>query len=78
MKRTEALLKRLDDIGVSLAQTGQALALIGLGSVGTELDRLDDYSDLDFFAIVKAGHKTQFINNLDWLSNVHAAPVAFA
>jgi lincosamide nucleotidyltransferase len=76
MKHTEALLKRLDDIGASLAQTGQALALIGLGSVGTELDRLDDYSDLDFFAIVKAGQKVHFINNLDWLSNIQ--PIAFA
>jgi lincosamide nucleotidyltransferase B/F len=76
MDRKTFLLKRLDDIGVSLAQTGQALALIGLGSVGTELDRLDDYSDLDFFAIVKNGYKSHFINNLDWLSNIH--PIAYS
>jgi lincosamide nucleotidyltransferase B/F len=70
------LLKRLDDIGASLAATGNALALIGLGSVGMELDRLDDYSDLDFFAIVKHGHKQAFIDDMDWLSRVH--PIAFS
>ena len=47
---THFLLKRLDDIGQSLERSGHALALIGLGSVGVELDRLDSYSDLDFFA----------------------------
>lgn len=77
INRTDALLKRLDDISVSLAQTGQALALIGLGSVGVELDRLDDYSDLDFFAIVKPGYKAHFINNLDWLANVHPIVYSF-
>ena len=70
------LLARLDDIGRALAETGQALALIGLGSVGLELDRLDAYSDLDFFAIVRPGHKGRFVERLDWLEAV--APVAYA
>lgn len=76
MDKKEQLLTRLDQIGASLEATGRALALIGLGSVGRELDRLDDYSDLDFFAIVQPGHKASFINNLDWLSTI--APVAYA
>lgn len=42
-----ALLARLDEIGRSLIQSGHAIALIGLGSVGEELHRLDEYSDLD-------------------------------
>ena len=74
--RSQQLLQRLDDIGASLAATGKALALIGLGSVGVELDRLDDYSDLDFFVVVQDGHKTEFIANLDWLSR--ARPLCFA
>ena len=73
--RKTRLLQRLDDIGASLARTGHGLALIGLGSVGAELDRLDDYSDLDFFAIVKDGHKQAFIDNLDWLATY---PIAFS
>ena len=76
MTKPQRLLQRLDDIGASLATTGKALALIGLGSVGVELDRLDDYSDLDFFAVVQDGYKTEFITNLDWLSR--ARPLIFA
>lgn len=76
MDKKEALIKRLEEIGDSLAQTGQAVALIGLGSVGTELDRLDDYSDLDFFAIVAPGRKQHFLADLGWLSRI--CPVAYA
>lgn len=74
--RAQQLLDRLNDIGRSLAATGHALALIGLGSVGAELDRLDDYSDLDFFAVVQDGRKAEFIASLDWLSRVR--PLSFA
>ncbi|MCP4427387.1 MAG: hypothetical protein GY803_23105 [Chloroflexi bacterium] len=76
MNKKEKLLLRLDAIGQSLAQTGKALALLGLGSVGQELERLDDYSDLDFFAIAQPGRKSAFIADLTWLSDI--APIAFA
>lgn len=36
---THSLLTRLDEIGRSLEQSAHALALIGLGSVGLEIDR---------------------------------------
>src|SRR6266536_2824637 len=49
----ERLVQRLDDLGTELARCGDAIALIGLGSVGVDLDRLDDHSDLDFFVIVE-------------------------
>lgn len=75
MDYKEALLKRLDEIGWSLEKTGRALALLGLGSVGTELDRIDDYSDLDFFAIVKPGFKQSFIDDLGWLERLN--PIAY-
>lgn len=75
MDRKERLLARLSDIARALESSEQALALIGLGSVGVELDRLDDYSDLDFFAIVEPDSKRRFIENLDWLSSV--CPVAY-
>jgi lincosamide nucleotidyltransferase B/F len=73
--RRTALLARLDDIGASLATTDTALALIGLGSVGRELERLDDYSDLDFFVVVDPEHKNDFLESLTWLSAVH--PLAY-
>ena len=72
---TRSLLKRLDEIGQSLDQSGHALALIGLGSVGLELERLDAYSDLDFFAIVEPGAKRAYLDDLQWLSAV--CPVAY-
>lgn len=76
MGRKENLLERLDDIGQSLSQSDGALALLGLGSVGQEFARLDEYSDLDFFVIVKPGYKARFIADLEWLSRIH--PVAYA
>jgi len=76
LSRTELLLSRLDEIGASLARSGKALALIGLGSVGLELDRLDRYSDLDFFAIVENGHKREFLDDLSWLGEIH--PIAYS
>jgi len=72
----DRLLARLDEIGASLARTGRARALIGLGSVGLERERLDRYSDLDFFAIVESGHKKDFLDDLSWLAGVH--PLAYA
>ena len=57
MSGKQTLLTRLDEIGKSLEDSGRALALIGLGSVGTETERLDEWSDLDFFAAVQPGEK---------------------
>ena len=74
MDKKQLMLSRLDAIGRSLEQTDHTMALIGLGSVGLELERLDDYSDLDFFVIVEAGYKAAFMQDLSWLEAVH--PVA--
>jgi hypothetical protein len=65
------LLARLDAIGSALQDSGHALALIGLGSVGLETQRLDVWSDLDFFAIVEPGHAARYIECLDWLAAAH-------
>lgn len=75
MDRRDALLQRLDDIGRSLARIETALALIGLGSAGLELDRLDEHSDLDFFVIVEREHKRAYIDDLSWLAAAY--PLAY-
>ncbi|WP_225753913.1 hypothetical protein [Actinotalea sp. Marseille-Q4924] len=72
----QRLLRRLDRIGAALAADGRALALLGLGSVGLERDRLDRWSDLDFFVVVGPGAKGPMIEDLSWLTGV--APVAYA
>jgi hypothetical protein len=74
--RQDLLLSRLSEIGASLARSNKAVALIGLGSVGIEVDRLDEFSDLDFFAIVEPGYKAEFIEHLDWLSSI--CPIAYS
>ncbi|MGA0612397.1 hypothetical protein [Caldimonas sp. KR1-144] len=71
MSRPEILLERLERVGAALRDSGHALALIGLGSVGLERERLDAHSDLDFFAIVEPGHKARYIDRLDWLAQAH-------
>lgn len=73
--KAHSLLQRLEEIGHALAQSDHALALIGLGSVGQALHRLDAYSDLDFFVIVEPGHKRAYLEDLRWLSDI--SPVAF-
>jgi lincosamide nucleotidyltransferase B/F len=75
MSRTELLLNRLDEIGKSLARRESALALIGLGSIGVEVDRLDAFSDLDFFVIVKPESKPSYLEDLSWLTEI--APFAY-
>jgi lincosamide nucleotidyltransferase len=76
LSKPDLLLSRLDEIGASLARSGKALTLIGLGSVGLETERLDRYSDLDFFAIVEEGRKREFLDDLSWLGDVR--PLAYA
>jgi hypothetical protein len=36
------MLRRLDDLGAHLATRGDVVALLGLGSAGTEHDRMDE------------------------------------
>lgn len=68
MNTPEALENRLSAIGSALEKSGRAYALLGLGSVGKEVSRLDQWSDLDFFAVVHEGSKSHFLENLDWLA----------
>jgi hypothetical protein len=75
MTTPQHLLHRLYDIAKSLQQMG-GLALLGLGSVGIERHRLDEFSDLDFFVIVSAHLKSRLLNDLTWLAT--PCPIAFA
>ncbi|GGH13623.1 hypothetical protein [Paenibacillus segetis] len=75
MATKEHLLQRLEALGKVLSKKGGALALMGLGSVGIETERLDEYSDLDFFVIVTPGYKQRYIEQLDWLEDTH--PLAY-
>lgn len=73
MTRIQLLKKRLSEIATSLKNSDQALALLALGSCGKDL--MDEYSDLDFFVIVKQGYKMWYLDNLSWLESI--SPAAF-
>jgi hypothetical protein len=71
------LLDRLNRIAECVRRDADALALLALGSVGTERERIDEYSDLDFFLIVKDGAKSRFIDDLWWLREAHPLQWSF-
>ena len=71
----QRLLERLDALGAVLAARGDAIALLGLGSVGRDVERLDEHSDLDFFVIVEDDAKPRYLRSIDWLEELH--PIAF-
>jgi len=67
---------RLRSLGSALLADPDGLGLLALGSVGAELARLDAWSDLDFFAIVRAEAKPRFLSDLSWLDR--ASPLAWS
>lgn len=67
--------QRLQDIARVLEAHPEGLALLGLGSVGVETQRLDQWSDLDFFAIVQKGAKARWLGDTAWLAQAH--PVSY-
>jgi hypothetical protein len=71
----QRLLRRLDDLAAGLSRRPGVVAVLGLGSVGTDLARLDDHSDLDFFVVLDDGAQTRFLTELDWLG---VAPVVYS
>jgi hypothetical protein len=66
-ERPSLLLARLGELASSLSVDHEALGLLGLGSVGVELGRLDEWSDLDFFVIVAKGSKPRWLEGPEWL-----------
>src|SRR6476619_328800 len=71
----QRLLERLDDLAAGFRERGDAIAVLGLGSVGRDLERLDEHSDLDFFVVVDDGAKERYLVELDWLD---VAPVVYS
>ena len=53
-----------------------AIALVGAGSAGTEIIRMDQYSDIDFFLIVEDGFSKEFIDDNSWFGS--KLPIVFA
>lgn len=70
------LIKRMELIGQTMSNNIDVLAVLALGSIGVEHERLDAYSDLDFYIITEDSMKHVLIDDLAWL---HACyPLAFS
>ncbi len=67
----QRLQDRLAALAQHLSTRDDALALLALGSVGAETERLDEWSDLDFFVLVCDGAKGRYLASLDWLAAAH-------
>jgi hypothetical protein len=74
--RPELLLRRLDEIGAHLSTRPDAIALIGVGSVGVELHRHDQHTDQDCYVVVEDQAKPAYLDSLDWLEA--PCPVAYS
>lgn len=73
-----ATLLRLDDLATHLADRGDVLAVLGLGSAGEEHDRFDEHSDIDFFVVTEDDAKARYVDDLCWLAAMGRLGYSFA
>lgn len=68
-------LSRIEAIRQTVAASGRFRALLGCGSTGQEIARMDRWSDLDLFFVVKPECAAATRASLEWLEP--AAPIAW-
>jgi hypothetical protein len=66
----------LEILSKAARNSPHAIALIGAGSAGAEIARMDQYSDIDFFLIVEDDFSSGFINDNSWFGR--DLPIVFA
>jgi len=76
MPNLETIQETIAALSKAAAESDHTIALIGAGSAGVEISRMDQYSDIDFFLIVEDGFSSRFINDNSWFSQI--LPIAFA
>lgn len=75
MNRMETIRKTLGEIASAAETAAHTIALVGAGSAGLAMDRMDAYSDLDFFLIIEDGYSSSFINDNSWFGK--SLPIDF-
>jgi hypothetical protein len=70
-------LARLDVLAASLSRRADVVAVLALGSAGTERDRFDDHSDLDVFVVVDEGAVARYVDDLSWLQPLGEVATSF-
>lgn len=74
--KDQIIQKTLKILAKSAENAPHAIALLGAGSAGAEITRIDQYSDIDFFLIVEDGSSQGFINDNSWFGR--DLPIVFA
>lgn len=74
--KLQRVLETLELLSTAAKKSPHAIALIGAGSAGAEIARMDEYSDIDFFLIVEDGFSSGFINDNSWFGE--DLPIVFA
>jgi lincosamide nucleotidyltransferase len=74
--KMQIIQETLESLSGAAQKSSHAIALVGAGSAGAEVARMDQYSDIDFFLIVEDGFSSGFINDNSWFGR--DLPIVFA
>lgn len=74
--KLQIIQETLESLSGAAQKSSHAIALVGAGSAGAEVARMDQYSDIDFFLIVEDGFSSEFINDNSWFGR--DLPIVFA
>ena len=74
--KLQIIQETLESLSWAAQKSSHAIALVGAGSAGAEIARMDQYSDIDFFLIVEDGFSSGFINDNSWFGR--DLPIVFA
>ena len=74
--KLQIIQETLESLSRAAQKSSHAIALVGAGSAGAEIARMDQYSDIDFFLIVEDGFSSGFINDNSWFGR--DLPIVFA
>ena len=74
--KLQIIQETLESLSGAAQKSSHAIALVGAGSAGAEIARMDQYSDIDFFLIVEDGFSSGFINDNSWFGR--DLPIVFA
>ena len=74
--KLQIIQETLESLAWAAQKSSHAIALVGAGSAGAEIARMDQYSDIDFFLIVEDGFSSGFVNDNSWFGR--DLPIVFA
>jgi lincosamide nucleotidyltransferase B/F len=74
--KLQTIKETIEILTIAARNAPHTIALIGAGSAGVEIARMDQYSDIDFFLVVDEGFSSGFINDNGWIGR--ELPIVFS